>query len=62
MKTFKINTTTLIDLPNINLAIGNFDGVHVGHQSIIDHLNIAAKKINGESVLLTFHPLPEAQF
>ncbi len=40
------------------LTTGTFDGVHVGHQKIISHLNEVAKAKNGESVLLTFHPHP----
>ena len=40
------------------LTIGTFDGVHLGHQSIIKSLNSYAKEINGESVLLTFNPHP----
>lgn len=40
------------------VTIGNFDGVHVGHQKIIHRLNQEAKKNGGESVLFTFHPHP----
>ena len=40
------------------LTIGTFDGVHAGHQKIIKQLNEEAKKINGESVLITFFPHP----
>ena len=40
------------------VTIGTFDGVHSGHQVIIDQLKNAAKKIGGESVLLTFFPHP----
>ena len=40
------------------VTTGTFDGVHVGHRKIIDRLNEIAKKVNGESVLLTFHPHP----
>ena len=40
------------------LTIGTFDGVHKGHQKIIDQLNIEAERIGGESVLLTFDPHP----
>lgn len=40
------------------VTTGTFDGVHVGHRKIIDRLNEIARKINGESVLLTFHPHP----
>lgn len=40
------------------VTIGTFDGVHSGHQVIINQLKNAANKINGESVLLTFFPHP----
>ncbi len=40
------------------VTTGTFDGVHVGHRKIIDRLNEIAGKIDGESVLLTFHPHP----
>lgn len=40
------------------VTTGTFDGVHVGHRKIIDRLNEIARKIDGESVLLTFHPHP----
>lgn len=37
---------------------GTFDGVHFGHKVIIDCLKNTAKKIKGESVILTFFPHP----
>jgi len=40
------------------VTTGTFDGVHVGHHIILDRLNEWAKKIGGESVLLTFYPHP----
>ncbi|WP_270090836.1 bifunctional riboflavin kinase/FAD synthetase [Sphingobacterium sp. SYP-B4668] len=40
------------------VTIGTFDGVHIGHQKILSHLKESAKKINGETVLLTFFPHP----
>lgn len=40
------------------LTIGTFDGVHLGHQKIIDRLNKEAIESGGESVLFTFHPHP----
>mgnify|MGYP000033981547 FL=1 len=40
------------------ITIGTFDGVHIGHQKIINQLNEEADKINGESVLFTFFPHP----
>ena len=40
------------------LTTGTFDGVHKGHQKILSRIKEGAKKINGESILLTFHPHP----
>lgn len=40
------------------VTIGTFDGVHIGHRKIISRLTEVAKKINGESVILTFFPHP----
>lgn len=40
------------------VTTGSFDGVHVGHKAIIDRINKIAREINGESVLITFHPHP----
>ncbi|MTG96738.1 MULTISPECIES: bifunctional riboflavin kinase/FAD synthetase [Myroides] len=39
-------------------TLGTFDGVHKGHQKIIHRLVEAAKKDNGESLVLTFFPHP----
>ena len=40
------------------ITIGTFDGVHAGHRQIIDKLKVEAHNINGESVIITFHPHP----
>jgi riboflavin kinase/FMN adenylyltransferase len=40
------------------VTIGTFDGVHLGHQKIIQQLKEEAFSIGGESVLITFHPHP----
>jgi len=45
-------------IKNPVVTIGTFDGVHIGHQKIIQQLILEAKKIEGESVLITFHPHP----
>ena len=43
---------------NAVITIGTFDGVHNGHQKIIDALLEEARKVNGESIIITFHPHP----
>lgn len=40
------------------VAIGNFDGVHLGHQSMIDRLLKRSAEMGGPSVVLTFDPHP----
>jgi riboflavin kinase/FMN adenylyltransferase len=48
----------ITSIPNAVLTIGTFDGVHIGHQKILQQLNKEALKIGGESVLFTFYPHP----
>ena len=43
---------------NAVVTIGTFDGVHQGHRKIIENLKQEAEKINGETVIITFHPHP----
>lgn len=40
------------------VTTGSFDGVHLGHKAILNRIIQLAGKINGESVLITFHPHP----
>lgn len=53
--------TDLNNLPefkNAVLTIGTFDGVHRGHKKIIEQLKTTAHEVNGETVIITFHPHP----
>src|SRR5450432_2762223 len=53
--------TDIENLPffkNAVITIGTFDGVHTGHLRIIHQLTKEAANINGESVIITFHPHP----
>ena len=43
---------------NLVATVGTFDGVHVGHQEIIEKLKEVAKQTDGETLLLTFYPHP----
>jgi riboflavin kinase/FMN adenylyltransferase len=40
------------------VTIGNYDGLHLGHQAIITRVIELAKQGKGESVVLTFEPHP----
>lgn len=40
------------------VAIGVFDGVHVGHQSVLRRLTEHAREISGSAIALTFDPHP----
>lgn len=40
------------------VTLGTFDGVHIGHKTIIDRLIAVAKEKKEESIILTFHPHP----
>ena len=43
---------------NFAATIGNFDGVHLGHQELIDNIKQAAKKNNLKTKVITFNPYP----
>jgi riboflavin kinase/FMN adenylyltransferase len=45
-------------LHNAVVTTGTFDGVHIGHRKILTRLREVAGRINGETVLFTFHPHP----
>ena len=57
MKIFQ-DLTAINSIPNPVLTIGTFDGVHIGHQKILQQVKKEAEKIGGESVLFTFFPHP----
>lgn len=42
----------------LHLAIGVFDGVHVGHQALVRHLVRGARAASATAVAATFDPLP----
>ncbi len=54
---------SLDQLPTFRRAVvtvGTFDGVHKGHREVLAQLQAAAQQIDGESVLITFHPHPRS--
>ena len=61
MKTFR----DIEKLPQIKgsvVTIGNFDGVHLGHQKIIAQLKEHAEKLKVPSVVISFNPTPQNFF
>lgn len=46
------------DVPACAVAVGNFDGVHVGHAEIVRRLLAAARRIDAPAVVYTFDPHP----
>lgn len=55
----------LRDLKNLNersrrgaVAIGNFDGVHLGHARIVERVIEKARRVGGPAVVFTFDPHP----
>ena len=44
------------------ILIGNFDGVHLGHQKLFDLAKKFKKKYNLDIGVLTFEPMPKMYF
>ncbi len=43
---------------NAVITTGAFDGVHKGHQQIINRMKSLASQVQGETIIITFHPHP----
>jgi len=51
------------NLPKFNTGvatIGSFDGVHLGHRKLIRRIVQMSKEVEGESIMITFHPHPRS--
>lgn len=44
------------------LAIGNFDGVHLGHRALLDRLTATARQFDLPAAVMTFEPHPRELF
>ena len=62
MQTHNINLESKVEGHLFHLAIGNFDGIHLGHQQIINSLVKESKKLNKPSAILSFTPHPRQFF
>ena len=47
---------------NAVAAIGNFDGVHLGHQAVLKKVHSIAKELNAPRGVITFEPHPRSYF
>lgn len=56
-----IRNTNLEQLPCV-VTIGNFDGVHLGHQALLDEVRKRAHDLKLESAVITFEPNPKDYF
>ena len=50
------------NLQGCTLTIGNFDGVHLGHQAILRHLRQKADELNLPMAVMLFEPQPREYF
>src|SRR5687767_4427780 len=50
--------SALPEFRNSVITIGSYDGVHLGHQKILKRIQQLAEEIEGEDVVITFHPHP----
>jgi riboflavin kinase/FMN adenylyltransferase len=46
------------ELKNPVVTLGIFDGVHRGHQALLERLSLRSGELGGESVVITFNPHP----
>ena len=56
-----IRNSNLEQLPCV-VTIGNFDGVHLGHQALLDEVKKRAHVLKLESAVITFEPNPKDYF
>jgi riboflavin kinase/FMN adenylyltransferase len=62
MKIFKSLDDFSQDLRGSTIVIGNFDGVHKGHQILLAQAEVAAYECGGKRGVLTFEPHPRHLF
>ena len=59
---YKIVLNSNNQLQDAVATIGNFDGLHLGHQQLLQKLNIIASANNYKRILITFESLPQEYF
>lgn len=51
-----------LEFPASVVAIGNFDGVHLGHQLLLEHVQSEARRLELPGVVITFFPPSKVLF
>jgi riboflavin kinase/FMN adenylyltransferase len=59
MKIFRDLAAVNFDSPTV-LTIGTFDGVHRGHQALLEQLKQSARARQAQAAVIAFHPRPKA--
>ena len=59
MKLHNLNTKKDFKTQNLCLCIGNFDGIHLGHQHVIKKIINNSRSDNLQSAIMTFVPHPK---
>ena len=62
MKLHNLNTKQTFKSRNLCLCIGNFDGIHLGHQHVIKKIINNTRSDNLKSAIMTFVPHPKIYF
>ncbi len=62
MQFFEIYKDIPSDAQECVIVIGNFDGVHLGHQALLDKARSIAQKLKKPLAVLTFEPNPKQLF
>jgi riboflavin kinase / FMN adenylyltransferase len=62
MRTFRLTEAAPPELRGASVALGNFDGVHVGHKAVIAAAREDAARIGGQLAVATFDPSPRRVF
>ena len=62
MRVLPLDLVDLPSLPPLALTIGNYDGVHLGHQSMLKSLVADAKRLALSSAVMVFEPQPREFF
>lgn len=60
MQVHYLDQSSLPEFKKAVVTIGSFDGVHQGHQQIIQQLKAEAAAIGGESIIISFYPHPRS--